>query len=143
MLSDSLVRRFSHQHVLFNMSTSSFSFHSVLIPLPFFPASINYHHLGAPKSWYGVPGRAAQAFERVAREKVFNLPDTEEGLARTLRLLIGKTIMFPPGLLVDAGVPVCRAVQQPGEFVITFPRSYHAGFSNGETSCRNMVFVSM
>ncbi|GAQ86122.1 Transcription factor jumonji (jmj) family protein [Klebsormidium nitens] len=104
--------------------------------------SINYHHLGAPKTWYGVPGQAAQAFERVAREKVFNLPDDEAGLARTLRLLIGKTIMFPPGLLVDAGVPVCRAVQQPGEFVITFPRSYHAGFSNG-FNCGEAVNFAM
>ena len=29
------------------------------------------------------------------------------------------------------GVAVCRAVQAPGEFIITFPRAYHAGFSNG------------
>ena len=30
-----------------------------------------------------------------------------------------------------AGVRVCRAVQNVGEFVVTFPRAYHAGFSNG------------
>lgn len=30
-----------------------------------------------------------------------------------------------------AGVQVYRAVQQPGDFVLTFPRSYHAGFGCG------------
>jgi histone demethylase JARID1 len=32
---------------------------------------------------------------------------------------------------VPAGVKVFRAVQQPGEFIVTFPRAYHGGFSNG------------
>jgi hypothetical protein len=30
-----------------------------------------------------------------------------------------------------AGVPVCRTDQHAGEFVITFPRAYHAGFNQG------------
>jgi hypothetical protein len=29
------------------------------------------------------------------------------------------------------GVPVYRTDQQAGEFVITFPRAYHAGFNQG------------
>lgn len=28
-------------------------------------------------------------------------------------------------------VPVCRLQQLPGQFVVTFPKAYHAGFSYG------------
>ena len=58
--------------------------------------SINYHHDGASKTWYGVPGHAAYAFENVVREHVY---DGEilihEGVDATFNLLIGKTTMFP------------------------------------------------
>lgn len=33
--------------------------------------SINYQHLGAAKTWYGVPAAAADAFEKVAEEIVY------------------------------------------------------------------------
>ncbi|KAL2339390.1 hypothetical protein Fmac_007330 [Flemingia macrophylla] len=39
--------------------------------------------------------------------------------------------MFPPSVLLQHGVAVYKAAQKPGEFIITFPRSYHAGFSQG------------
>lgn len=94
--------------------------------------SLNYHHCGAPKTWYGVPGYAAHDFENVVREHVYDqelLLDEAEGAMYDF--LIGKTTMFPPNMLSKHGVPVFKAVQKPGEFVITFPRSYHAGFSHG------------
>jgi hypothetical protein len=94
--------------------------------------SLNYHHCGAPKTWYGVPGYAAHDFENVVREHVYDqelLLDEAEGAVYDF--LIGKTTMFPPNTLSKHGVPVFKAVQKPGEFVITFPRSYHAGFSHG------------
>jgi histone demethylase JARID1 len=47
-------------------------------------------------------------------------------------ILLGKTTMFPPNILLRHHVPVYRAIQRPGEFVITFPRAYHSGFSHGE-----------
>ena len=48
-------------------------------------------------------------------------------------ILSEKTTMFPPNILLEHGLPVYTAVQKPGEFIITFPRAYHAGFSHGET----------
>ena len=90
--------------------------------------SINYNHLGAPKTWYGVGAAHADKFERTATDAVFKGTAT---LAETVRALMNKTLLFPPSELISAGIPVCRAVQEPGQYVITFPRAYHGGFSNG------------
>ncbi|XP_078442490.1 lysine-specific demethylase JMJ706-like isoform X2 [Wolffia australiana] len=94
--------------------------------------SINYHHCGASKTWYGVPGQAADDLERVVQEHVYShqiFPSEKEEEASNI--LAEKTTMFPPSILMEHGVPVYKAVQRPGEFVITFPRAYHAGFSHG------------
>ncbi|KAJ3689538.1 hypothetical protein LUZ61_018702 [Rhynchospora tenuis] len=106
--------------------------------------SINYQHCGAAKTWYGVPGQAASGFERVVRQYVYNQEiltgQGDEDAA--FDILLGKTTMFPPKVLLDHGVPVYKAVQRPGEFVITFPRAYHAGFSNG-FNCGEAVNFAM
>ncbi len=39
--------------------------------------------------------------------------------------------MLSPRILAAYGVPVYTTVQNPGEFVITFPQSYHSGFNHG------------
>ncbi|PWA83900.1 JmjC domain-containing protein [Artemisia annua] len=94
--------------------------------------SINYHHCGAPKTWYGVPGHAALDFEKVVRQKVYThdilSADGEDG---AFDVLLGKTTLFSPNILLQNDVPVYRAIQKPGEYVVTFPRAYHAGFSHG------------
>ncbi|KAJ8773899.1 hypothetical protein K2173_009330 [Erythroxylum novogranatense] len=94
--------------------------------------SINYHHCGASKTWYGVPGHVALKFEKVVREHVYNhdilSTDGEDG---AFDILLGKTTLFPPNVLLEHDIPVYKAVQKPGEFIITFPRAYHAGFSHG------------
>ncbi|WOL13228.1 lysine-specific demethylase JMJ706-like isoform X1 [Canna indica] len=94
--------------------------------------SINYHHCGASKTWYGVPGHAAFDFEKVVREHVYDheLLSTK-GNDAAFDVLLEKTTMFPPNILLQNGIPVYKAVQKPGEFVVTFPRAYHAGFSHG------------
>ncbi|KAL0054042.1 hypothetical protein WJX82_002859 [Trebouxia sp. C0006] len=102
--------------------------------------SINYQHLGAAKTWYGVPASDADAFEAVARKHVYTEAvaaalaegkSEAEVAAAVHAALLGKTTMFTPKLLTDNGVLVTRVVQAPGEYVITFPRAYHGGFSNG------------
>ncbi|CAI9265617.1 unnamed protein product [Lactuca saligna] len=46
----------------------------------------------------------------------------------SLRLLGEKTTLLSPDTVVASGIPCCRLVQNPGEFVMTFPRAYHIGF---------------
>jgi histone demethylase JARID1 len=41
------------------------------------------------------------------------------------------TTILNPGVLLQRGVRVVTCHQHWGEFVITFPRSYHAGFNQG------------
>ncbi|CAH8343469.1 unnamed protein product [Eruca vesicaria subsp. sativa] len=87
--------------------------------------SINYHHFGEPKVWYGVPGSHATSLEKTMRKY---LPDLFEETPDLLHVLVTQ---FSPSILKDEGVPVYRAVQHQGEYVITFPRAYHAGFNSG------------
>ncbi|WJX10597.1 hypothetical protein P8452_01295 [Trifolium repens] len=94
--------------------------------------SINYHHSGANKTWYGVPSYAASQFEKTVLNHVYcNKVLQEHGENGAFQFLAQKTSMFPPNILLQHDAPVYKAVQKPGEFVVTFPRSYHAGFSHG------------
>jgi len=97
--------------------------------------SINYHHSGANKTWYGVPGYEASQFEKMVLHHVYgNKILTKHGEDGAFQFLAHKTTMFPPNVLLEHDVTVYKAVQKPGEFVITFPRAYHAGFSHGNLS---------
>ncbi|KAI5078753.1 hypothetical protein GOP47_0006424 [Adiantum capillus-veneris] len=90
--------------------------------------SLNYLHIGAPKTWYAVPGDAAPALEEVVR--VYGYGNCTDSKA-AFTLLGEKTTVMSPEVLLAAGVPCCRLVQNAGEFVVTFPRAYHLGFSHG------------
>lgn len=89
--------------------------------------SINYHHRGAPKQWYGVPGtkQDADGVERVFKNylsmKMRDVPD----------LLHHITTSFSPRILNQEGVRVCKLLQHAGDFIVTFPRAFHGGFSLG------------
>lgn len=77
---------------------------------------------------YAVPGDYADQFEEVMRKTVPELFKVHPDL---LFLLI---TMISPRVFVENNVPVYTTLQKPGEFMITFPRAYHAGFSHGVKS---------
>ncbi|KAK1355478.1 Lysine-specific demethylase se14 [Heracleum sosnowskyi] len=90
--------------------------------------SLNFLHTGSPKTWYAVPEDHAITFEEVIRNQAYG--GNIDRLA-ALTLLGEKTTLLSPEVIVASGIPCCRLVQNPGEFVITFPRAYHVGFSHG------------
>ncbi|XP_057477100.1 putative lysine-specific demethylase JMJ16 [Actinidia eriantha] len=97
--------------------------------------SLNYMHWGAPKIWYGVPGDDALKLEAAMRK---HLPDLFEEQPDLLHKLVTQ---LSPSILKADGVPVYRCVQNPGEFVLTFPRAYHSGFNCG-FNCAEAVNVA-
>ncbi|ESW15723.1 hypothetical protein PHAVU_007G096500 [Phaseolus vulgaris] len=90
--------------------------------------SLNFLHTGSSKTWYAVPGDYAFAFEEVIRTEGYG-GDIDHLAA--LKLLGEKTTLLSPEVIVASGIPCCRLTQNPGEFVVTFPRAYHVGFSHG------------
>ncbi|KAL5977341.1 hypothetical protein ACLOJK_021687 [Asimina triloba] len=97
--------------------------------------SLNYLHWGDPKLWYGVPGSSASKLEDAMKKR---LPDLFEEQPDLLHELVTQ---MSPSVLKSEGVPIYRAVQHSGEFVLTFPRAYHAGFNCG-FNCAEAVNVA-
>ncbi|CAI8603216.1 unnamed protein product [Vicia faba] len=97
--------------------------------------SLNYMHWGAPKLWYGVPAKDACKLEEVMRK---HLPELFEEQPDLLHKLVTQ---LSPSILKSKGVPVYRCVQNPGDFVLTFPRAYHSGFNCG-FNCAEAVNVA-
>ncbi|KAJ2661771.1 hypothetical protein IWW48_002165 [Coemansia sp. RSA 1200] len=87
--------------------------------------SVNYMHWGDTKTWYGVPGCHAELFEDAMRDAVPQLFEDQPDL------LFQLVTMLSPEVLVRRGVDVAVCDQRAGEFVVTFPQAYHAGFNQG------------
>ena len=90
-----------------------------------FAYSANYQHFGSTKTWYGIPGEDADKFEAAMREAVPELFETQPDL------LFQLVTLLTPEQLKKASVRVYALDQRAGQFVITFPKAYHAGFNHG------------
>ncbi|CAI5759638.1 unnamed protein product [Candida verbasci] len=87
--------------------------------------SANYCHFGATKKWYGIPSKYADKFEKLMKDSAPDLFQKQPDLLHQLVTLLS------PMKLIENGIPCMYADQQPNEFVITFPKVYHAGFNCG------------
>jgi protein Jumonji len=120
---------------------------------------VEYHHTGAPKVWYSVPESHSIAFYTAmkqlvpafCRKKKIWLPADTAMVSFPHVILISHVAkgnkynmdsrQVPPNLLVKHGVSVCRAVQEPGEFVIVFPRAYTSYVCTGYAVSESVYFA--
>uniref|UniRef100_A0A0N4XKI4 Lysine-specific demethylase rbr-2 (inferred by orthology to a C. elegans protein) n=1 Tax=Nippostrongylus brasiliensis TaxID=27835 RepID=A0A0N4XKI4_NIPBR len=86
--------------------------------------SINYNHWGERKIWYGIGGDNAVKFEEVVRKLA-------PGITMQKDIFHHMTTAVNPAILLSLGVKIWTVHQNAGEFVITFPRAYHAGYNEG------------
>ena len=87
------------------------------------------------KTWYGIPQHAYLEFEKCLKSHC------PEAFDKSPDLLYRLTTLLSPNHLMQQGVPVVKLRQHPGEFVVTFPRAYHAGFSHGFTCAEAVNFA--
>ena len=87
--------------------------------------SINYNHWGKPKLWYCVPNSDREKFEKAVKQKLSLVFENDPNI------LMDIVTMISPTYLAQFGVKVYKTLQKPGEFILTLPGAYHAGFSTG------------
>nr|CAD7432382.1 unnamed protein product [Timema monikensis] len=96
---------------------------------------IEYLHTGASKIWYGIPDEYSCSF-RSALEKLVPRYCRD----RTI-WLPSDTAMVPPSLLVKEGVSLCHTVQEPGQFILVFPRAFTSSVCTGYLVSESVYFA--
>ncbi|TFK68895.1 JmjC-domain-containing protein [Pluteus cervinus] len=118
-------------YLYFGMWRATFAWHVEDMDL----FSINYIHFGAPKFWYSVPQGRAQSLEHTMRG--YFPKDTSQ----CPQFLRHKSFLASPTVLAKGSCKPNFLVQHAGEFVITFPRGYHAGFNLGLNCAESVNFA--
>uniref|UniRef100_A0A8C3G3G6 [histone H3]-trimethyl-L-lysine(9) demethylase n=1 Tax=Cyclopterus lumpus TaxID=8103 RepID=A0A8C3G3G6_CYCLU len=119
-------------YLYFGMWKTTFAWHTEDMDL----YSINYLHYGKPKSWYCVPPEHGKRLERLA--KGF-FPGSSQNCEAFLR---HKMTLISPSILKKYGIPFEKITQEAGEFMVTFPYAYHAGFNHGFNCAESTNFAT-
>ncbi|KAH9916071.1 uncharacterized protein B0H18DRAFT_1039143 [Fomitopsis serialis] len=118
-------------YLYFGMWRATFAWHVEDMDL----FSINYIHFGAPKYWYAIPQAKAPTLENAMRGY---FPSDVSNCKQFLR---HKSFLASPHLLSQSSCRPNTLVQREGEFVITFPMGYHAGFNLGLNCAESVNFA--
>lgn len=118
--------------------------------------SINYIHFGAPKFWYAIPQKRASALEMTMKGMspsssgysislltcdLNNIGYFPKEVSNCSQFLRHKSFLASPKILAQSSCQPNTLVQHAGEFVVTFPRGYHAGFNLGFNCAESVNFA--
>ncbi|XP_041745683.2 lysine-specific demethylase 4B-like isoform X1 [Coregonus clupeaformis] len=120
-------------YLYFGMWKTTFAWHTEDMDL----YSINYLHFGEPKSWYAIPPEHGKRLERLAQGF---FPGSSQGCDAFLR---HKMTLISPSILKKYSIPFDRVTQEEGEFMVTFPYGYHAGFNHGFNCAESTNFATL
>lgn len=96
---------------------------------------IEYLHDGAPKIWYGVPDSQSAKF----KETLSNIVPSY--CQKKTIWLLSDTTMVPPNVLTNHGVSLCRTIQNPGEFILVFPKAFTSSICTGYSVSESVYFA--
>jgi hypothetical protein len=119
-------------YLYFGMWKSSFAWHTEDMDL----YSINYLHFGEPKSWYTIPSEYGKRFELMASRLY------PQSACYCNAFLRHKIYIISPELLDKNQIPYGKCTQEAGEFMVTFPYAYHAGYNHG-FNCAEAINFAM
>ncbi|XP_014487051.1 PREDICTED: uncharacterized protein LOC106750918 isoform X2 [Dinoponera quadriceps] len=96
---------------------------------------IEYLHTGAKKIWYGIPDEHNNNFREALSKMV------PQYCKNKTIWLPSDTAMVPPKLLIDNDVPLCQTVQEPGQFIIVFPKAFTSSICTGYVVSESVYFA--
>lgn len=84
-----------------------------------------FSHLFLLDFRYGIPEHGAEKFRSAMQEVAPHY------VRKKALWLASDTAMVPPSLLTERKVPLCRTVQEPGQFIVVFPRAHTSSVATG------------
>lgn len=96
-----------------------------------------YLHTGGNKIWYGIPSSSCEVFHDAMKKLVPNYCRDKE------LWLPSDTAMVPPEMLLERNVSLCRTIQEPGEFMVVFPKVYTSSISTGYVVSESVYFAPL
>ncbi|CAG7834068.1 unnamed protein product [Allacma fusca] len=96
---------------------------------------IEYLHSGGNKIWYVIPASEEEKFRGVVK-KLLPLQCKNKKL-----WLASDSAMVPPELLRESGVSLYRAIQNPGEFLVVFPKAFTSAICTGYVVSESVCYA--